>query len=143
MYRTVRKEKEKVMEKIVVLFADDEEDFRHLSIRQIRRGMKDRPIEFLEASDGEAALTILKAGAKPSLLIIDYAMPKLNGFELLRIIDRDYPHLCNVPRIMISGYIRHEDILKESKLLNCTFFEKNLDVQFFSKLCRHIEDRLG
>lgn len=51
------------MGKIVVLFADKEEDFRHLPIRQIRRGMKNRPFEFLEASDVEEALTILTAGA--------------------------------------------------------------------------------
>lgn len=131
------------MEKIAILFADDEEDFRHLSIRQIQRSMKNRRFEFLEASDGEEALAILKTGAKPSLLIVDYAMPKLNGVELLRIIDRDYPDLRDVPRIMISGYIRHQDLLKESRLLKCTFFEKNLDVQFFSQICRHIEDRLG
>lgn len=132
-----------MMDKVVVLFADDEEDFRFLSIRQIQRYLKNHQFAFLEASDGEEALALLKEGARPSLMIFDYVMPKMNGPQLLRSIDRDYPELRDVPRIMISGYLRHEDVKKESQQLRCIFFEKNLDADFFSQVCRHIEARLG
>ncbi len=126
----------------MILFVDDEKDFRFLSIRQMKRNLKNQQYEFLEAEDGEEALALLKGGLKPSLMIIDYAMPRINGVELLRIIDAEYPDLRNIPRIMISGYIRHEEMQRESQALKCTFFEKNLDADFYIQLCRHIESRI-
>jgi DNA-binding response OmpR family regulator len=47
------------MGKVVVLFVEDEEDFRFISIRQIKRILKDQEFEFIEATDGEDALRML------------------------------------------------------------------------------------
>ena len=133
---------EKVMEPVIVLFVDDEKDFRTISIRQIKRIMKDVELEFIEAANGAAALELLKGGLVPAVIILDYAMPKLNGLDLLRKIETDIPSLHDVPRIMISGYCQ-EDIQREAQQLRYTFFEKSADKIFFQEVCRYMADRLG
>jgi len=131
------------MGKVVVLFVDDEEGFRTLSIRQIKRIVKDQEFDFFEACDGEEALVLLKRGVKPSIIILDYAMPKVNGIELLRRIDSDNPDLYDVPRIMISGYLRTE-IISEAQSLRCAFFEKSMDIKiFYQQVCQYMATRLG
>lgn len=131
------------MEKAVILLVDDEEDIRRLSILQIKRNLRDQQFEFFEAGNGEEALALLRQGLKPSLIILDYAMPRVNGIELLRRIANDHDDLCAVPRIMISGYLP-EDIKSEVQRLECVFFEKSMDVKsFYQQICRHIASRLG
>jgi CheY-like chemotaxis protein len=71
----------------------DEEDFRFISIAKIKQILKDQSFEFVEARDGEEALALLKRGVKPSMIILDYTLPKINGIELLRRIDSDHRDL--------------------------------------------------
>jgi PAS domain S-box-containing protein len=123
-----------VMGKVVILFVDDEKDFRVLFIRQLKRLVRDNEFEFIEARDAETALKLLKEGAKPSMIILDYALPEITGMELLRRIDADHPALRDVPRIMLSGY-SHEQLKKEAQALRCAFLEKGIDIE---KLCREI-----
>jgi two-component system, NtrC family, response regulator AtoC len=130
------------MGKVLVLLADDEEDFRTLFILQIKRIVKDHEFEFIEARDGEEALELLKGGVKPSIIILDYAMPKINGIELLRRIDSDHFDLYNVPRIMISGYC-HEEIISEAQRLRCAFLEKRIGANFFQQIYQYMATKLG
>lgn len=88
-------------------------------------------------------MRLLKGGLKPSLIITDYAMPKLNGMELLRRMDSDHNDLYNVPRIMLSGY-NSEEIVSEAQNHRYTFFEKTIDNKiFFQQICQHIANKLG
>jgi PAS domain S-box-containing protein len=135
------KNKIKVTGRSVVLLVDDEEDFRMIFIRQIKQILKDQEFEFIEASDGEEALELLKVGAKPSIIILDYAMPKINGMELLKRIDSDYNDLYDVPRIMISGYTQKE-IISEAQTLRCVFFEKSMDNIFYQQICQYMTNTL-
>jgi CheY-like chemotaxis protein len=131
------------MGKVTVLFVDDEEAFRTLSIMRIKRIMKDQEFEFFEAGDGEAALALLKGGVKPSIIIIDYTMPKMNGIELLKRIDSDNPDLHNATRILISGQ-GWEELINEAQSLRCAFFEKGIDIKvFYEQLCQHMATKLG
>ena len=123
-----------VMGKVVILFVDDEKDFRVLFIRQLKRIVRDNEFEFIEARDAEMALKLLKEGAKPSMIILDYSLPDINGIELLRRIDADHPGMRDVPRIMLSGY-NHEQLKKEVQALRCAFLEKGIDIE---KLCLEI-----
>ena len=136
-----KKTKIKVTGRPVVLLVDDEEDFRMIFIRQIKQILKDQELEFIEASDGEEALELLKGGAKPSIIILDYAMPKINGMEFLRRIDRDHNDLYDVPRIMISGYAQKE-IISEAQSLRCVFFEKDMDNIFYQQICQYMTNIL-
>jgi DNA-binding NarL/FixJ family response regulator len=74
--------------KIKVLLADDHPLVR----RGFRRMLEDDPrIEVVaEASDGEEAVQLAKT-ARPQVVVIDYAMPGLNGVAATRQILRDAP----------------------------------------------------
>ncbi len=54
-----------------------------------------------KASDGEAALTKLKGGLKPALIITDLNMPKMNGIELIRSA-RALPGMRFTPILMLT-----------------------------------------
>ncbi len=86
-------------------------------------------------------MELLKKGAKPSIIILDYAMPKIDGVELLKRIDSDHSDLYDVPRIMISGYTQKE-IISEAQRLRCVFFEKNTDNIFYQQICQYMTDTL-
>jgi len=131
------------MEKVVVLLVDDEEDFRFIPIAKIKQILKDQSFKFVEARDGEEALALLKRGVKPSMIILDYTLPKINGIELLRRIDSDHGDLCNVPRVMLSGYV-DEKIVSEARRLRCDYFEKSIDTKiFYQQFCRYMAAKLG
>jgi CheY-like chemotaxis protein len=42
----------------------------------------------IEAADGRHALTILRRDPRPLIVLLDLAIPWLNGLDILRIIDR-------------------------------------------------------
>jgi len=54
-----------------------------------------------EAADGAAALAALQAGAPPSLIILDYVMPGMDGAETARAIAAIDPDL---PVIFSTGH---------------------------------------
>ena len=74
--------------RITVMLADDHPLVR----RGFRRMLEDDPgIEVVaEASDGEEAVRLAKT-ARPQVVVIDYAMPGLNGVAATRHILRDAP----------------------------------------------------
>lgn len=130
------------MERVAVLLVDDEEDFRFIFIRQIKRIFHDLEWEFFEAGDGEEALELLRTGIKPSIIILDYTMPRMNGTELLRRIDREHNDLLNVPRVVLSGYIG-EDAIREVQSLRCDYIEKSMNTKtFYQQFCRYLTAKL-
>ena len=63
-------------------------------------------IEILEAGDGVEGLELMNQEA-PSLLLIDFFMPRLNGWEVVRQLQTS-PKLKNIPVVMMSG--RREEV---------------------------------
>jgi CheY-like chemotaxis protein len=58
--------------------------------------------EVARAQDGWDALAQLQAGLRPSLIILDLAMPGMNGVEFRRHQRAD-PALAHIPFIVFSG----------------------------------------
>jgi DNA-binding NarL/FixJ family response regulator len=85
--------------KITVLLADDHPLVR----RGFRRMLEDDPaIEVVaEASDGDESVRLAKA-ARPRVVLIDYAMPGMNGVAAMRAILRDAPDTAVVVLSMHS-----------------------------------------
>ena len=54
------------------------------------------------ATDGHAALTMLRAGLRPSVIVLDLTMPFVDGWELLRETAVD-PALKHIPVVVYSG----------------------------------------
>lgn len=69
----------------VVLVVEDED----LVAQLYERTLKDEKIAVQVARDGEEALTMLKQGGKPDLVVLDIMMPKINGMRVLEEIKAD------------------------------------------------------
>ena len=65
--------------------------------------------EVLTATDGQVALDLLLAGAKPALILSDIRMPNKNGYELLRSV-RSLPAFDDVPFIFLSAKAAMDDV---------------------------------
>jgi DNA-binding NarL/FixJ family response regulator len=86
-------------QRITVLLADDHPLVR----RGFRRMLEDDPAIAVvaEASDGDEAVRLAKA-ARPRVVLIDYAMPGMNGVAATRAILRDAEHTVVVVLSMHS-----------------------------------------
>ncbi len=81
---------------ITILVVDDEQMMRDLLQKILSRD----GYSVSTAEDGEAALKMLES-VSVDIVISDIKMPRLNGFELLRIVKREYPRIA---MIMMTAY---------------------------------------
>lgn len=79
-----------------VLIVDDDGFVR----RALKRTLRDLPVEVLEAENGHQALTLLRQGLEPALIISDIDMPVVSGLELAEYVRIEFPH---IPMILCSG----------------------------------------
>ena len=79
---------------------------RNLACMALRR----RGYEVLEAADGKDALQLLaNSPSRPSVVLLDLAMPVMGGDELAPILEEKYPDL----KIVISSGYPEEDARKD------------------------------
>ena len=88
-----------------VLIVDDVETNRYI-LRDIITEMNYQPIL---TENGLQALKVLQ-NVKPQLIILDIAMPGMDGYEVCKQIKAD-PHTRDIPIIFISAYDHPEDIV--------------------------------
>ncbi|MDQ6810231.1 MAG: SpoIIE family protein phosphatase [Verrucomicrobiota bacterium] len=83
-----------------ILVTDDDATSRRLLVRTLSKA----GYSCVEAPDGISALKMLRA-EPPSLLLLDFDMPGMNGAEVLHQLraDRD-PHVAQLPAIMLTGH---------------------------------------
>jgi hypothetical protein len=67
-----------------VLIVDSDIDARFLVKVHLRRF----DVEFIEARDGESGLELARS-EKPDLIVMDYVLPKLSGYEMVKRIQKD------------------------------------------------------
>jgi CheY-like chemotaxis protein len=58
--------------------------------------------EIVTASDGQEALERLTAVPRPCLILLDLMMPRMDGWEFLRLKSAD-PLIADMPTIVLSG----------------------------------------
>ena len=106
-----------------VLIVDDEEPLL-LSIDDGLSTYK-KYFTLLTATNGMDAVKLLKANASIDLVITDLSMPKMDGFELLTYIIRNFPH---IPVILMTAYgtPKIEMIAKTMGIFS--YLEKPLDI---------------
>jgi len=90
-----------------VLVADDDEDAREALAEVLRPQW-----EVLQAPDGAKAVELTRA-EQPDLVLMDLAMPKLDGMQALRQLRAD-PATADVPVIFVSA--RGDDAVKARAL---------------------------
>jgi len=93
---------------VAILLVDDNPEHRLLVIRNLRRGM--RTVNIVEAGSGSDCIARI-GQTKFDLVLLDYSLPDMNGFEVLDILKKNHD---SMPIIMITG--REDDqIVEEAK----------------------------
>ncbi|MDJ0637751.1 MAG: PAS domain S-box protein [Paracoccaceae bacterium] len=81
-----------------ILVVEDNPKVRRLSVERIR----DLGFETLEANSGDAALNMLREGARVDVVFSDLVMPgALNGYDLAERVEKDFP---GIRVLLTSGY---------------------------------------
>jgi CheY-like chemotaxis protein len=78
-----------------IVLVDDDPIVRRL----LRTTLPSESFDVLEASDGDAALRLVE-GAEPSLVVLDWLLPRRSGAEVLAEIKRRFPAL---PVLVLTG----------------------------------------
>lgn len=93
------------MEEFKVLWADDQASFAQMYFFGIKRRFPAATL--IEAGDGNEAIEKLKEGV--NLIISDWDMPNLSGYEFLQFV-RNTPTYKDIPFIMVSGRYDEQSI---------------------------------
>jgi PAS domain S-box-containing protein len=92
------------LEGVHVFSVDDEPDARDL-LRAVLEGQGAKVTSF---SGGEEALAALNT-AKPTVLVCDVGMPKMDGYQLIRTLRAKEPRSERVPALALTAFARAED----------------------------------
>jgi DNA-binding NtrC family response regulator len=106
-----------------VLIVDDEEPL----LLSIAEGLSiyKKYFNLLTATNGMDAVKLLKSSPVIDLVITDLSMPKMDGFELIAYMNRNYP---KIPVIMMTafGTPKIEEIIQKMSIYR--YLEKPLDI---------------
>jgi CheY-like chemotaxis protein len=81
----------------IILLVDDDSAVREVTASMLR----ELGYVILDAGSGGAALDHLDGKASIDLVILDFAMPGMNGMEIARQVNSKFP---NLPVLFITGY---------------------------------------
>ncbi|WP_298069025.1 response regulator transcription factor [uncultured Mailhella sp.] len=90
------------MSDTLILVVDDEQDIRDLLVFNLKR----EGYATLEAADGVTALELARR-CKPSLILLDIMLPRMNGLDVCRELGSDRA-TANIPIIMLTA--RGDDV---------------------------------
>ncbi len=80
-----------------VLVIDDSRAMRFL----LRRMMTELGFEVDEAAHGVQALEVLQGGERPDLMMVDWNMPEMDGYEFVKAVRADQQY-DDVPLMMVT-----------------------------------------
>jgi DNA-binding response OmpR family regulator len=93
----------------LILAADDDETILGLVVYRLEHS----GYRVIAASDGQAALD-LAVSERPALAVIDAMMPKLDGYELTRLL-RSRPETKDLPVILLTARVQDDDVARGFK----------------------------
>jgi len=110
-----------------ILLVDDDDAVREITGTLLR----DLGYSVLEASSGRAALDLL--GAQVDLLLVDFAMPGMNGAEVARSARAEYPAL---PIVFVTGFADRAALVgvSDSQIVGKPFVEEELTAKIRAAL---------
>ena len=89
-----------------ILVVDDNQDSRELVVKVL----KNKGYEMVEAVDGEEAVERAVA-EKPDLILLDISIPKLNGYEVARIL-KNREEFKDIPIVALTAHAMKGDRIK-------------------------------
>ena len=91
-----------------ILLVDDERDL----VFYTKLFLEEKGYEILEAYDGRQALDVLESEEeKPDMVVLDVAMPRLSGWDVLRMMQDD-ENLKDIPVLMLTARAEDADKAK-------------------------------
>ncbi len=118
-----------------ILIVDDSKTMQMLNAKALREmGYED----LLICNSAKDSLDVLKDN-KPSLILLDWHMPEMNGLELLKILKSD-DSLKNIPVIMLTV---EDDMENVSKAIECGaegYIRKPINKEILQTRLNDIED---
>ncbi|MGB3508803.1 MAG: ATP-binding protein [Microcoleaceae cyanobacterium] len=107
-----------------ILVVDDEPDFESLIIRNFRKKIKQKELEFIFARDGLEALEILSEEPNVDMVLTDINMPLMDGLTLLDRLRVRHPE---IKAVIISAYDDMEKIRSAMNRGAFDFLTKPID----------------
>jgi len=119
--------------KKLVLLVEDSPDHAFLIKRAILAAFQE--LEFRWAKDGEEAVNlIIHNGLRPDLILLDIKMPRMNGFEVLKIL-KSKEETNYIPIVILSTSANKKDVSMAYSLgTNCYITKPVEIVEFQTKL---------
>ena len=112
----------------LVMVVDDYTDTRRI----VKWMLEQQGYRAVEASDGRHAVEAA-IGERPDLILMDLAMPQVDGFEAIRLI-RGHEELREVPIIAMTAYDMAEFLDKADEAGCDLYISKPIDFQRLSVL---------
>ncbi|HSP20187.1 MAG TPA: response regulator [Myxococcaceae bacterium] len=119
---------------LTVMVVDDQSLFR----RSLQDRLRSDGYDVVGAENGAEALELLEAASNPCVVLLDLAMPVMNGVEFLHALDRR-PENGNVRVMLVSGHGVVERVALDSKRVVARL-QKPLEM---SELRSALEAQLG
>lgn len=113
-----------------ILLVEDNE----VNMRLVKLTLKNQQYEFIEATNGEDAIELAEAH-KPDLIILDIQLPKMDGYEVARVL-KSKESLSNIPIIALTAHAMKGD---EERVLDAgcdAYVSKPLDTNKFRGLVK-------
>ncbi len=107
-----------------ILVVDDEPDFESLIIRNFRKKIKQKELDFIFARDGVEALEILSEEPSIDIVLTDINMPLMDGLTLLDKLKIRHP---DIKAVIISAYDDMEKIRSAMNRGAFDFLTKPID----------------
>ncbi len=127
-------------EPLHILLIEDNESHAEIVIRSMRDQQLANTIHHV--ADGEQALDYLFArgvyadpvqNPRPSLVLLDLRLPRVDGLEVLRII-KTTPSLLRIPVVILTSSDAESDIATSYDYHVNSYLVKPLDFKAYSKL---------
>jgi two-component system response regulator len=124
------------MNKNYILLIEDNEDDIELTKLAFNKNKFANQIKVI--TDGEEALnfvlrkdsTEMDEMGKPTLILLDINLPKVNGLEILEHIKKD-PHVRTIPVVMLTTSKQDEDVVQSYELGANSYVRKPINFQEF------------
>ncbi|MGH7528948.1 MAG: response regulator [Gemmatimonadales bacterium] len=90
-------------QRCLVAIVEDDDDFRSL----LQEVLEEESYRVVAVANGREAVERLRGSARPDVILLDVAMPVMDGFDFLRR-RREDPDLADVPVVLVTNAKPHE-----------------------------------
>lgn len=111
-----------------ILLVEDNADDVALTMRALAKYNLDSLVHL--ARDGVEALTYLRTGHRPKVVLLDLKLPRLGGLEVLQEVKGD-PALRAIPIVVLTSSAEEPDVATAYRLGANSYIVKPVDFQQF------------